>query len=576
MKIAANYRLYPGHSLANAYFFNANSPGGVPDYRADLNFDSSSLVMFNQFGSFGFFNNGITAAVKTDRYRCLATYNYLNNNGYRQHNNEYWHMVNIALQADAGLNSTLTILGYYINGAIKLPGSLTEAEFAEDPYLADPRSINRDDSKRGTKGRVDLVYDTRFGRSLNNEVEISGFTKIESYTRITKEYKIVNKYGLGLTARYANTTRFGRFSNVFSVGGDLFMQPERTEEYEHFAGQKSDQLEQIKTEKTGNVGLFCSDNFEIIPAKLFLLFTLNYNNLVYKISEETLPSRADKKIYPGFSPNLAMKYKFKPWIAFHASYGLNFEPPDDNQLDSPYPAYLYNHELSQQKSKTFEVGVAGDIHRKDSALFFKSFHFEAALFNRNIENEIVPYEVYGDMFFRNAIKSNRIGFNLGGRLEILKDLLFEFTYTYSHFLYKSYPAQSLEADTSGNLVDVDRDFSGNWCPDNPANDLALSLSYEHPVVKKINIFAKLSYHGLSGLWVDDGNSDKTNAYNLLDGLLGIDVKFWKFNLLVSGGVNNLFDEIYVGYATPNSADRRFYNAGAPRNYCLSLILGYTF
>ena len=576
INIRENYRMFPGHSYLNGYFFNTSAVGGVPDFTTDLNFEKSSLVQFNQFGSFGFFDNGLQAAIKTNKYRILTTYSYLNNNGFRQHSNEYWHIVNIAVQTKPGINSELTVLGYYIKGQLKLPGSLTKTEFEKDPYLADQRSINRDEKKVGTKGRVDVVYKTRFGNSLNNEVEVTGYGKIESYVRSTREYKIVNKYGLGLTAMYSNTSRFGRFTNTFSVGGDLFTQPERTEEYENFGGEKSDQMEQLKNEKSGRIGFFCSDNFEIINKKLFVLATCRYENLTYQLTEETLPSRYDKKIFQGFSPEVAITYQFKPWIALNASYGSGFNPPDDNQLDSPYPAYLYNQDLVPQKSRTFELGLKSDIPGRDSAKFCKSIHFEATFFNTNIENEIVSYEVYGDYFFRNAAKSHRLGIELGSRLEIIRDLKFEFTYTFAHCIYNSYTAQSLEVDSTGNLVDVDRDFAGNRGPNIPTNNIFLSLSYEYPVMKKMNIFAELRYLGTSGLWVDDANSDKTNASNVLDGLLGFDLKFEKFNIVASGGINNMFDKVYSGYVTCNSADQRFYNAGAPRNYFLSINFGYTF
>ncbi len=571
-----NDRITPGRSFLNAYFFNVNYPGGIPDYTADLNFDRSSLVQFNQFGSFGSTDNGITMAIKSGKYRFLTRYSYLNNNGYRQHNSEYWQILNVALETNPGPRSELTILGYYINGQINFPGSLTKAEFEIDPYNADPRSVNRDEKKKGTMGRVDIMYKAKFGKSLNSEITVAGYGNIQSYIRSTREYKIVNKYCVGLSGMYVNSARLGSIDNIFSIGGDLFTQPERTEEYENFGGEKSDQLEQLKSEKTERTELFITDNIEIVKKKLFVNFTGKYENLTYKLTEETLPARSDKKIYQGFSPELTVKYQVRPWIAVNASYGLSFDPPDDNQLDSPYPAFLYNQDLLPQKSKTFQLGIESNIIRADTALFFKKLYFRAGFFKSDIENELVPYEVYGDMFFRNASRSDRLGFELESRLEIYKNLDFEFSCTGTQLIYKSYATQSLEADSTGNLVDVNRDFAGNRGPNDPACSMFVGLSYKYPVVKKIDIFARLSYQVISGFWADDANTGKTGAHRLLDGLLGIEMKFGKFNILASAGLNNIFNEIYVGYATVNSADKRYYNAGIPRNYFISLNLGYTF
>jgi hypothetical protein len=38
----------------------------------------------------------------------------------------------------------------------------------------------------------------------------------------------------------------------------------------------------------------------------------------------------------------------------------------------------------------------------------------------------------------------------------------------------------------------------------------------------------------------------------------------------------MLDEVYVGFTNTNSATKRFYEAGAPRDYFINLNLGYTF
>ena len=68
----------------------------------------------------------------------------------------------------------------------------------------------------------------------------------------------------------------------------------------------------------------------------------------------------------------------------------------------------------------------------------------------------------------------------------------------------------------------------------------------------------MSYMGVSGLWVDDANTDKTAGYRLLNGVLGLDMAFGDFSFMLSGSLNNMLDEVYVGFTNTNSADRRFY------------------
>jgi len=54
------------------------------------------------------------------------------------------------------------------------------------------------------------------------------------------------------------------------------------------------------------------------------------------------------------------------------------------------------------------------------------------------------------------------------------------------------------------------------------------------------------------------------------------MEFGHFDMMVSGGVNNIFNKGYVGFTNVNSADKRFYVAGAPVNYTVTLNIGYTF
>jgi iron complex outermembrane receptor protein len=308
---------------------------------------------------------------------------------------------------------------------------------------------------------------------------------------------------------------------------------------------------------------------------MFVLLTGRYDNVMYDQTEETLPARTDTRPFNAFTPKLALNYKLTPAIALYTSYGLSFDAPAANEMASADPAYLFNQDLNAQKSKNFEIGIKGNVFRWDK-LFLKRLNFEATLFNIRIGNEIIPFEVLGDVFYRNAAKTNRRGAELGVQLEIYKGLNFGVTYTYSDFQYLTYEAETIEEDSLGNLITSTKDFSGNTVPSVPKNNLYLSLAYARSLGKHVNVFAKASYQGISGMWVDDENTDKTKAYNLLNGLLGVDLKFGKFNIMASGGVNNIFNEIYVGFTNTNSADKRFYEAGAPRDYYVSINFGYTF
>jgi len=559
----------------NASSLYTNAPGGVANFFNDIEFDRSSVRGFSELGSFGLSRSGFKAAVRTDKYRFLTTYSYHNYDGYRVHNNEYWHILNMVAETTPSEHTRLSILGYFVDGSIKLPGSLTKEEFEQDPWQANQKSVDRDEKRITTKGRIGIRYSATFGRKLNNDVEVTAYGTIKYFERTSKEYRIINRYGLGLSGRYINKARFGRLHNEFSVGGDLYAQPARTEYYDNINGQRGDQLKQLTAENIGNKGLYISNNLEILPEKLFVLLTGRYDNVGYHLQEETVPSRKDQLRFQAFTPKLALNCKILPLLAVYGSFGYSFDAPAGNELDSPDPAFLFNTDLKPQESQNFEAGIKGKLYQRNSR-WFKRILFEATGFYIVVENEIVPYEVLHEVYYRNAGRTHRLGTEVGGLVEIWENLNFELAYTWSHFHYKTYEARSVEQDSLGNFIYIDRDFAGNIVPSVPENNLFLALSYTLPLGNHFSLFGKVSYQGISGLWVDDANSEKTAPYNLLNSVLGMDMRFGKFNLMLSGGVNNIFDEIYVGFTNTNSADKRFYEAGAPRDWFASLNLGYTF
>lgn len=559
----------------NSSSLYTNAPGGVVNFINEIDFPRSFVMQFNQFGSFGLSRNGVKAGVKTNNYRLLTTYSYQNYDGYREHNSEYWHIFNMVLETTPTKYSSLKIMGYFVDGEIKLPGSLTKEEFDENPWQADQRSVGRDQKRISTKGRLGIRFNTKFGKSLNNEIEITSYGTIKYFERTNREYRIINRYGLGMTARYVNKSTIGSRINEFSVGGDLLLQPARTEYYKNLGGQKDDILLQLLAEKISNTGFYISDNFEILHDRMFLLLTGRYDRVVYDVENEIAQFLTGYRVFNAFTPKMALNYKITPFLAVYSSLGLSFDSPAKNELDSFNPETLYNEDLSAEESLNFEAGIKGNIV-KPGAKFLRKSLFEITFFNLWIDNEIIPYEVYGEVYFRNAASTRRTGIELGGETELAENLDFSITYTLSDFKYQSYSAATIEIDSTGNITEEEMDFSGNVVPSVPMHNLYTSLAYNYPFHRKVTGFVRMSYRGVSGLWVNDANSAKTEAYNLINSVVGLEMKFGGLNILLSGGLNNMLDEIYVGFTNTNSATGRFYEAGEPRNWFLTVNLGYVF
>lgn len=565
----------------NSSSLYTNAPGGVVNFINDINFPNNFFVLFNDFGSYELRRNGFKTGIRTDDYSFLATYTYHNYKGYREHSEDYWHILNTVLETNPGKNTNVQFLGYFTTGLIRLPGSLRKSEFEADPFQAAQREKDFDFRRISKKGRVALRLNSKFGESLNNEVEITTYGTIKYFERTQRNYRIINRYGLGGSARYTNkSVLFENRENEFSFGGDLLYQTGPIEAYNNINGKKGDLLTDITDETIGNSGFFIQNIFELYGKRLYLLFSGRYDNVYFDQQDQLLESRNDIRRFEAFTPKAALNFKITPSVSAYTSFGLSFDSPAGNELDN-YPlssnngSTLLNPDLKPQKSKNFELGIKGNIVDFDQKNFGKTF-FEVTFFNSVIEDEIVPFEVYGDVFYRNSAQTTRRGVEVGGKTEILEGLRLTLSYTYSNFKYDSYSAASIDLDSLGNIVTEEKDFSGNFVPSVPEHNLLTSLEYEHSFSYDLTGFIKGSLQYISGLYVNDANDDKTDAYTLLGTTIGLDYRIGKINLLLSGGMNNILDKRYVGFVNINSTSGRFYEAGEPRTFFASLHIGYSF
>jgi iron complex outermembrane receptor protein len=559
----------------NSSSLYTNAPGGVINFINDIYFPYSFVTNFNEFGSFDLRRNGLKFGIRTDKYGFLGTYSYHNYKGFRPHSEDYWHIVNTVVDLAPGDGSNLQLIGYFVDGLIKLPGSLTKEEFEEDPFQAADREVGRDTKRITTKGRLGLKFNTKFGKNDNQEIEILPYGTIKYFHRTSSQYRVMNRYGLGSSFRYINRHTIANLDNEFSVGGDLLYQTGPIEWYQNLGGQKGDQLDALTDETIGNNGFYFSDYLELYGRRFYLLLTGRYDNVYYEVKDQLLGNRGAFRRFEAFTPKAALNFKLTPSVAIYTSYGLSFDSPAGNEMDnyptSSNPSILLNPDLKAQKSNNFEIGIKGNIKNYEEQ-FFSNMVFELTFFNSVIIDEIIPFEVFGDVFFRNAAKTNRSGLEVGVDVDLVRGLNLQSSYTYSNFSYDEYFALTVSED----LTTQADDFSGNTVPSVPEHNFFVALAYNHPFTSQITGFIRGSMRHVTGMWVDDANSDKTDDYTILNAGIGFDMLLGNFNILFSGGVNNITDKVFVGFININSSNGRFYEAGEPRNFYAGINFGYAF
>ena len=311
----------------NSSSLYTNAPGGVINFINDIYFPYSFVTQFNEFGSFDLRRNGLKFGIRTDKYGLLGTYSYHNYKGFRPHSEDYWHIFNTVVDLLPGDGTNLQILGYFVDGLIKLPGSLTKEEFDEDAYQAAQREVDRDSKRITTKGRLGLKFNTKFGKNNNQEIEILPYGTIKYFHRTAAEYRIMNRYGLGSSYRYIIKHTVAGLDNEFSIGGDFLYQTGPIEYYNNIGGQKGDQLLALTDETIGNNGFYFSDFLELYDKRFYLLLTGRYDNVYYETVDELLESRSASRRFEAFTPKAALNFKLTPSVAIYTSYGLSLIRP---------------------------------------------------------------------------------------------------------------------------------------------------------------------------------------------------------------------------------------------------------
>lgn len=562
----------------NSSSLYTNAPGGVVNFINDINFSKSFITPFFDLGSSGMNRSGFKLGIRNSNYGFLNTYTYHTYKGYRPHSEDSWHILNTVLESTPGDNSNLQFLAYLATGLIRLPGSLTKDEFEANPFQAAQREVDWDFRRVSKKGRVAVRFNTKFGEKLNNEFEVTTYGTIKYFERAARNsIRIFDRYGLGATIKYVNKSVIFDRSNSFTIGGDLFYQSGPVSEFNSIGGAKGDQLLNYVDETIGNTGIYILNNFEIYNKQLYFLISGRYDNVYFDQVNRLLASRSTQRRFEDFTPKFALNYKVTPSIAVYTSFGFSFDSPAGNELDnyptSSNPGLMINPDLKPQHSTNFELGIKGNLLNQESEMFNNTV-FEFTFFNTIVEDEIVPFEVYGDSFFRNSAKTNRRGFEAGISTEVYDGLKAILSYTFSDFKYDKYDAVVIQLDTLGQISTSAGNFSGNVVPSVPKHNLLFALEYKHRLASNVNGFIKGTYQTISGMYVDDANSDQTAAYQVLNSNLGFEVFLDNFNILLSGGINNILDNTYVGFININSSNGRFYEVGEPQSLFASLKLNY--
>ena len=550
----------------------ANAPGGVVNFTSDLFFPRSYAGLISQSGSYGWRLSGLKLGLENAANRMLFSYHYSQNEGFRKHSAEYQHLANAIYEAYPGAGATLTILGSYLNGLSRQPGSLTREELDQDPFQAYSLAVSQDFRRITQKGRLGIRYQTRFSEE-RNEVEVSAYGSLKELEQAENlAYRIATRYSLGTMARFTNrSTLLAGRENIFTIGSDFAYQAGPAAEFENINGRRGISVENEFRESLNNLGFYLANRFQVLPERLDVLLTGRFDRNAFQRDIRIPFGFSDSsRVFQEFSPKIGLNLKLKPSIALYGSYGLSYEFPALSELaNTPLSSnigYSINPDLQPQKSLNWELGLKGNLINPGSE-FLRKLFFDITWFDYRIRNEIIPFVISQQTYYRNAAKTARKGLEVGIKSEPFEGIELTFNYVYMNFAYDRYLATIY--GPSGTTLE---DYSGKTVPAVPGHILNFILNYEFEISESFSGLVQWDSDDIGRMYVDDGNSVSAPAYFYGNLMAGINFRLGGMNAIAYAAASNLFDKRYTGFININDFNQRYFNAGEPRRITVGLRL----
>ena len=543
----------------------ANAPGGVIDFKTDYYFNEDYAATYNQFGKFGFRQNGFKAGIKNSENRLFLSYYYRNLDGYRKHSQEYQHLLNAVYEGYLGSRSSITLLGDYVDGFNRLPGPLTKEEYNTDPYMASPLALAKDFRRITRKGKLAVKYRTGFGGPEENEVEIAAYGGIKELTKVDNEYYTLStRYSLGTLTRYTNRGHILNFKNAITTGFDYAFQSGPVNSFENIAGNRGISVENSYDASVSNVGFYFLDHIDLLES-LGLFVSGRYDISSFKRDIYIPYGLTDSsRVFTGFTPKIGLNYKLFKDVALYTSYGLSYDFPAlselDNNLFTSNSSYTLNPDLDPQKSLNYEAGIKGNIINTESE-FMKKVIFDITYFHYQISDAIVPFIINEQVYFKNAAKVLRDGIEIGVKTEPFEETELLVNYTYTDFRYDNF--KTINYTPTG---EEEVNYSGNKEPSVPKQIVNFIFNYEFEINEELSGLLQWDCDYIDKLYVNDANSETAAAYFYGNVMGGITYQSEIFSTVLYAGIYNIFNRKYVGYVNINDYLGRYYETGEPRSF----------
>lgn len=436
----------------------------------------------------------------------------------------------------------------------KLPGALTPAQYAENPYQERPGSVDA----LASIDYENILLGTTFS-ARKNDWFVSGATYATGF-RFDNPFNVNHKRETnigggtrGSVMRSLSSSLSG--SHFITAGGDFQFQFRDARQYDPNQGipgelQYSDD---IQSQRLVAFAMLQGNTQDAAWQYQLGLSAVKVQYDVFRTYERNaLPSQVQSDFDLAVSPRFQLT---------HAGSAYNVSISYATGSSTPSLREFRTNEGSLNQTLRPELGNSLELYGYYN--FSSAFRLSANAYLTQLKQTITTFQdTSGIQLFRNAGRTNQPGLELAIDWQLTKAIKLSPAYTYQPYTYRDY-----EVDGTS--------FAGRPMPGLPTHTFDVLL-HSVPFVHGTSAFAKTLYADLNVRYesenpLDDAGDVVADAFVLLR--LQVGARFRGYQLFLAG--DNLLDTVYsLGNDINPQFGNRYFQAAPPHNLSVGLSLDF--
>lgn len=560
-----------------------NSSGGVLQVFTEAGDGPPVVSPSLAAGSDGLVRPGLRVSGGTPPLGYVVSANRFSTGGWRDHSGAERNLANARLDFRRGEGSDWTFVANTVKLRADDPLGLTRAQFDAAPRAADASALLFDTRKTVTQSQVGLVHEHRLPAGDRLRLMVyAGERETQQFQAIPvgPQASPTHPGGvIGLERRYAGTDlrwtrkRENALASLEVVAGLSFdHMTERRRGWQNFSGPAlgvQGALRREEDNRVANLDPYLQAAWKWAP-RWTLTAGVRHSTVRFASRDRYIAGAngddSGDAHYSATLPVAGLMYALSPRTHVYAAAGRGFETPTFNELAyrSDGSAGL-NFALRPSRSDNAEFGIKG---RDDDGAWRTSW--SAALFHTRTRDEIVTRtNTGGRSAFQNAGATRRRGLELSWSAVSAPGWQLQLAHTWLDARYREAFATCTAAPCTVAALVVP---AGNRIPGTAQSMTALDAGWQPPRGWRAGAELRRS----SRVYVNDANSQSAPSFSALALHAGYVFDFNRWNLSVSGRVDNVLDKRYAGSVIVNEGNARYFEPAPGRNYVLKLAGSYAF